>query len=102
MPPSEQLRPALNDLLAAARNPAAQVADRATNLRITGMRTYLVSPTIFLRIDTNHGVFGWGEIKGLDIRPARVLAESLYELLDGENPTRIEHQIGRAACRARG
>jgi len=30
-------------------------------------------------------------LKGVDPRPAKVLAESLFELLKDENPTRIEH-----------
>lgn len=73
------------------KNPAAQVADRASTIRITGMRTYWVGPIVYLKIETNHGVSGWGDLKGVDPRPAKVLAQSLFELLDGENPTRIEY-----------
>ena len=75
----------------AARNPAAQVTDRASEIRITGLRTWWVNPVVFVRIETNRGVAGWGDIKGVDPRPARALAHSLFELLDGENPTRIEY-----------
>jgi galactonate dehydratase len=86
---------ASQDLLADAvgpeRNPAAQVADRTSSLRLTGLRTYWAGPVVFVRLATNHGLVGWGDVKGLDPRPARVLAESLYQLLDGENPTRLEH-----------
>ena len=46
---------------------------------------------MFVKIETNHGVIGWGEIKGVDPRVSKPLAESLFELIDGENPTRIEH-----------
>jgi galactonate dehydratase len=73
------------------RNPAAQVTDRASSIRITGMKTYWVGPIVYLKIETNHGVSGWGDLKGVDPRPARVLAQSLFELLEGENPTRIEY-----------
>jgi galactonate dehydratase len=73
------------------KNPAAQVADKTSTLRITGMRTYWVDAHVFLRIETNHGLVGWGDVKGVDPRVAKPLAESLYELIDGENPTRIEH-----------
>src|SRR4051794_15831280 len=73
------------------RNPAAAVADRALAIRITGMRTFWVGPVLFLRLETSHGVTGWGDVKGVDPRPARALARSLFGLLDGENPTRIEH-----------
>ncbi|MBI3876681.1 MAG: mandelate racemase/muconate lactonizing enzyme family protein [Verrucomicrobia bacterium] len=78
------------DALGAERNPAVQVADKATALKITGMKTFWVNPCLWVRIKTNHGVVGWGDIKGVDPRVSRVLVESLYELLDGENPTRIE------------
>ena len=54
------------------------------------MRTW-VGPVVYVKIETNHGIIGWGEIKGVDPRVAKPLAESLFELLDGENPTRIEH-----------
>lgn len=46
---------------------------------------------MYLKLETNHGVVGWGDIKGVDPRVSRVLAQSLYELIDGENPTRIEY-----------
>jgi len=82
---------ALSTAVSQDKNPAAQVADRTSSLRITGMKAYLVSPHVFLRIDTNHGFVGWGDVKGVDPRVALPLAHSLYELLDGENPTRIEH-----------
>jgi galactonate dehydratase len=36
-------------------------------------------------------VSGWGEVTGLEPKVACALAESLFELLDGENPTRVEH-----------
>jgi galactonate dehydratase len=80
----------LADAVAPARDPAGQVADRASGVRLTGLRTYRAGPVVILRLETNRGVVGWGDLKGLDPRPAKVLAESLYELLDGENPTRIE------------
>ena len=79
------------DALGTGQNPAVQVADPTTSLKITGMKTFWVNPNVFVRIETNHGVVGWGDIKGVDPRVSKPLAESLYELLDGENPTRIEH-----------
>jgi galactonate dehydratase len=82
---------ALSTAVAQDQNPAAQVADRTSSFRITGMKAFWVDAHVFLRIDTNHGITGWGDVKGVDPRVARPLAESLYELIDGENPTRIEH-----------
>ena len=73
------------------KNPAAQVVDRSSSIRITGVKTYWVGPIVYVKIETNHGISGWGDLKGVDPRPARVLVQSLFELIDGENPTRIEH-----------
>ena len=81
----------VQDALCAERNPAVTVADKTSSIRITGYKAWWVNPVLFIRIDTNHGVSGWGEIKGTDIRVAITLMESLYELLKDENPTRIEH-----------
>lgn len=81
----------LADAVSQERNPAAQVTDRVTSLKITGLKTYLVGPVVYVKIETNLGISGWGDLKGVDPRPAKVLVESLFELLNGENPTRIEH-----------
>ena len=70
---------------------AAQVVDRASSLRITRMTARWVNPCVFLQIETNHGVVGWGEVKGVDPRVSRPLVELMFELIEGENPTRIEH-----------
>src|SRR5207253_2047183 len=75
----------LADAVAADKNPAAQVADKTSSLRITGLRAQWANPCVFLRIETNHGIVGWGDIKGIDPRVAKPLAESLFQLLDGEN-----------------
>lgn len=81
----------LAEAVATGNNPAAQVGDRTTTIRITGLRATWVNPCVFIRIETNHGIVGWGDIKGVDPRVAKPLVESLFELIDGENPTRIEH-----------
>jgi galactonate dehydratase len=95
----------LNDVVGQEQNPATQVVDRASSLKITGMRTFWVNPCLFIKIETNQGIFGWGEIKAVDLRVAKVLVESLFELINGENPTRIEHlwqKIYRAHRNIRG
>jgi galactonate dehydratase len=88
-----------------ANNPAANVSDRATTIRITKLTATPVQRKVFLKLETNHGVTGWGEIDQLEPFVAAVLAQSLFELLDGENPTRIEHlwqKIYRAHRNMRG
>lgn len=81
----------VNHAVAAEDAAGAQVADRSSSIRITGMKAYWLGPTVFVKIETNHGIAGWGEVKGTDPRIGKVCVESLFELVDGENPTRIEH-----------
>ncbi|MFO0823747.1 MAG: mandelate racemase/muconate lactonizing enzyme family protein [Gemmataceae bacterium] len=76
---------------AADNNPAANVADRASSIRIKSLTPFRAGPKVFIKIETNHGVTGWGEIDQLEPNTAIALVTSLFELLDGENPTRIEH-----------
>jgi len=73
------------------QTPATQVEARTSSLRIKSLHATWVNPVVYLRIETNPGIIGWGEIKAVQPRPAMALAESLFSLLDGENPTRIEY-----------
>lgn len=81
----------LSEHVSAQDNPAAQVADRSSTIRITSLRATPIGPKVYLKLETNHGVVGWGEIDQLEPRAAAELARSMFELLDGENPTRIEY-----------
>ncbi len=78
-------------LLAGTTAAGAQVEDRASAIRISGLRALPAGTKAYVKIETNQKVTGWGEITGLEPRVACALAESLRPLLDGENPTRIEH-----------
>ena len=81
----------VNHVVQAQETPGAGVADRASSIRITALKTYWVGPIVYVKIETNHGIAGWGDLKGTDVRVGRELAHSLFDLIDGENPTRIEH-----------
>lgn len=81
----------LADAVAQEKNPAANVADRSSTIRIKSLQATPAGSKVFLKIETNHGITGWGEIDQLEPNTATALVRSLYELLDGENPTRIEH-----------
>lgn len=72
-------------------NPAAKVADKTSAIKITKLTATPMQRKVFLKLETNLGVAGWGEIDQLEPYVAATLARSLFELLDGENPTRIEH-----------
>lgn len=81
----------LTDQLVAADNPAASVSDRTSSIRLTSLRATICRDRVFVKLDTNHGISGWGEVKGVVPTVAAALAESMFQLLDGQNPTRIEH-----------
>ena len=85
--------PGMNEALGVedSTNPAANVTDRTTSIKITKLTATPVMRKVFLKMETNHGVTGWGEIDQLEPYVATALVKSLFELLDGENPTRIEH-----------
>jgi galactonate dehydratase len=76
---------------AGAAEPGANVEDKGSAVRITALKATPVGPKAFVKIETSMKVTGWGEITGLEPKVASALAESLFELLDGENPTRVEH-----------
>jgi galactonate dehydratase len=75
----------------ASADEAPKAEDRASAIKVTALKGFVVGPKALLRIDTSHKITGWGEVTGSEPRVAVTLAESLFELLDGENPTRIEH-----------
>jgi galactonate dehydratase len=52
-----------------------------------------------VEILTNHRITGWGEVSALVPAAAEELAKAFFELLDGENPTRIE-QLWQKVYRA--
>src|SRR5438105_2498802 len=66
----------LNDV-AAADNPAANVADKTTAIKITALKVMVAGPKAYLKISTNYDVVGWGEVTGLEPKVACALAESL-------------------------
>ncbi len=72
-------------------NPAANVADRTSSIRITRLIPTAIGAKVFIKVETNHGISGWGEIEQLPLGVAAKLAEAVFDLLKDENPTRIEH-----------
>src|SRR5271165_6776490 len=78
-------------LLASAGPLQAAVEEKHSAVRITGLKAIPVGPKCFVKIETSHKITGWGEVTGLEPKVAGALLESLFELLDKENPTRIEY-----------
>ncbi len=71
-----------------ANNPAANVGDRTTAIKITKLTATPMQRKVFLKLETNHGVTGWGEIDQLDPNVAAMLVRSIFER-DDEKPGTI-------------
>ena len=72
-----------------------EIVDRGSQIRVAALHTIPVGRKAYVKIETNMGVTGWGEINHMETQVACALAESLGELIIGENPTRIEHHWQR-------
>lgn len=81
----------LADVASGQDNPGEAVADRTTTIKITRVTPLPGGSKVYVKIETNHGVTGYGEITGLDPKVAAALVTSLFELLKDENPTRITY-----------
>lgn len=81
----------LTEAVSAADDPAANVTDRTTSIKLTKLTAIPAGPKVFVKLETNHGVTGWGEIDQLETQTAATLARSLFVLLEGENPTRVDY-----------
>jgi len=81
----------LAEQVSVAQSPANSVADRTSSIRLTSLRATVCRDRVFVKLGTNHGVSGWGEIKGVVPTVAKSLVEAMFDLLNGQNPTRIEH-----------
>jgi galactonate dehydratase len=82
---------AMADMARAADEAVPKAEDRLTAVKITAVHGIPVGPKAYIKVETSHGVTGWGEVTGSEPKVASALAESLAELLVGENPTRVEH-----------
>jgi len=81
----------LTDAIAKADKPASNVEDRASSIRLTALAAVPLGTKTLIRLDTNRNAWGYGEISQLPPTVSVPLARQLFDLLDGENPTRIEH-----------
>jgi galactonate dehydratase len=86
-------------LLAAAQSPAAPAGWPAPRLKITNVKAIGVSltpdsdrPYVFVKIETDQGVVGWGEAT-LEGKAGAVLAcvNDFRDFLIGQDPLRVEH-----------
>jgi len=71
------------------------IEDKGSQIRINALRAIPVGKKGYVKIETNMGISGWGEINNMETKVACALAESLGQIVIGENPTRIEHHWQR-------
>ena len=81
----------LQEFSAASENPVVAPTDRHSTLRIRALHPHICRDRVYVKIETNTDLFGWGEIKGVVPSVAAALATEMFALLDNQNPTRIEH-----------
>lgn len=67
------------------------VIDRAASIRVSSLQAINAGRKGYVKLETSAGITGWGEINNMVTPVACSLAESLGELVIGENPTRVEH-----------
>ena len=61
-----------------------KIEDRGSAIRVERLSTIPVGAKGYVKLETNMGVTGWGEINNMDTKVACALAESLGELVVGE------------------
>ena len=81
----------ISDLIAEADQAGVAVEDRASAIKITAITPTSIGNKTLIKIETNHKVSGWGEISQLPPKVAAALVGEIFDLLDGENPTRVEY-----------
>ena len=67
---------------ATGKNPAADVVDKGANLKITDVQMFHVGK-LYVRIQTNAGITGWGETYGLIPKAAIELCAAMGEGIKG-------------------
>ena len=75
----------------AQTNPAGSVADRTTRIRLTNVIPTSFGAKTVVKLETNLGVTGCGEVSQLPPATAKPLIQSMFQVIQDENPTRIEH-----------
>jgi galactonate dehydratase len=66
---------------------------RGVVMKVTDVRTYLTGPWMFIKVETDEGIYGWGEAFGAEARGASLQAAvgEIGRYLVGRDPSSIEH-----------
>ena len=70
---------------------SSTVEDRGASIRVTRLTAIPAGRKGYVKLETSEGITGWGEINNMVTPVACALAESMAEIVVGENPTRVEH-----------
>ena len=68
-----------------------EVQDRGASIRVNRVEAFPLGQKGYVKVETNAGITGCGEINNMETEIACALARSLAELVIDENPTRVEH-----------
>lgn len=82
---------AIAELVQPATAAALAVEDKFTSIKIRSIDTFPQVSHVLVKIESSHGITGWGDIPGVPPKCAAALAGDLFDLLDGENPTRVDY-----------
>ena len=69
----------INELVNIADAPAVAVADKFTSIKISAVNTIPLGGKTLVKIITNHGIIGWGEIPQVPPAVACALVESMFD-----------------------
>src|SRR5688572_14127056 len=73
------------------RSDAAQVGPRDT-IKVTGIDTFVLTNSwVFVKISTDAGIVGWGEMLKDDAKACAAGALEVGDYLIGQDPTRVVH-----------
>ena len=91
----EMMRNITGLLAAQAAIPAALAAPNTSNMKITGMKTFVVGNPwknwLFVKVETDAGLAGWGEAtSGLETKAPEAQVHELSRFVIGENPLHPE------------
>ena len=62
----------------------ADYEDKGSQIRVTNLEGFPMGVKAYVKIETNMGVTGWGEINNMETTVTCALARSLSELIIGE------------------
>jgi galactonate dehydratase len=80
----------LDSVFTAAPSSAAQIDPKKDNLKVTKLETFILKNSwVFVKISTNAGITGWGEMLKDDAKACAGGAQEVGRYLVGQDPLRV-------------